>query len=142
MLQLKTMSNILSYSELIKLDNWYDRLLYLQQRARLTNGGPHDINQTLFRGDNGQWIRTRDEIIRRDNGSDLGVLGCDIEGRILVHHINPLTVKDIQEWNVDKLYNPENLICCSYKTHGMIHFGLHNEDESIAERSRGDTKLW
>ena len=105
------MSDILSYSELIKFDDWYDRLLYLQQRARLTNGGPHDINQTLFRGDNGQWIRTRDEIIRRDNGSDLGVLGCDIEGRILVHHINPLTVKDIQEWNVDKLYNPENLIC-------------------------------
>ena len=64
-----------------------------------------------------------------------------IDGPIIVHHINPITQEDIDEWNVEKLFNPDNLICVSVETHNLIHYRKRKSLEFV-ERKPGDTKLW
>jgi len=68
--------------------------------------------------------------------------GVPIKGRALIHHINPITASDIEEWNEEKLLNPENLILTSYETHGRIHYSTKNPNPELIERSPGDTILW
>lgn len=86
------------------------------------------------------WQNVRKRVLERDLGFDLGVLGCSISGNMYIHHINPITAKDIIEGNADKLYNLENLITVSHKTHNLIHYGTKIDE--YVERKAGDTKLW
>lgn len=84
----------------------------------------------------------RDEIIVRDEGCDLGDPDRPINGRILIHHMNPMTVAAVVDGE-DSILNPEFLICVSHRTHNAIHYG----DESLlprgyVERRPGDTRLW
>lgn len=84
----------------------------------------------------------RDDIIVRDDGCDLGVDDHPIRGRILIHHMNPMTVAEVVDGD-DSILNPEFLICVSHRTHNAIHYG----DESLLprpliERRPGDTLLW
>ena len=131
------------YSELIRYDTFLDRYHYLNLVGQVgieTFGLDRYLNQTLYRSS--RWRRTRSQVILRDNGCDLGMAGFDIFDKIIVHHINPLSVQDIEE-DVDEIYDPEFLICCSFDTHNAIHYG----DERLlpqlpVERRPGDTCPW
>ena len=89
-----------------------------------------------------RWRRTRNEIIIRDNACDLGIDGYELDNYIVVHHMNPLTIEDIEEER-NVVYNPEYLISCSSMTHKAIHFGDENllSREPIIRRPN-DTCLW
>lgn len=131
------------YSELIRYDTFLDRYHYLNLVGQVgieTFGLDRYLNQTLYRSS--RWRRTRNQVILRDNGCDLGVEGFDIFDKIIVHHINPLTIEDI-EYDVDEIYNPEFLICCSFDTHNAIHYGDERLLPSLPiERRPGDTCPW
>lgn len=132
------------YSELKQLKTFMDRYKYLQLVGIVgesTFGFDRYLNQYFYKS-NRRWLATRDKVIIRDAACDLGLEGYEVEGRILIHHMNPITVKDI-ETNHEKLYNLEGLISTSLNTHNAIHFG----DETLLpllpkERFRGDTILW
>ena len=131
------------YSDLRCIDSFKERYLYLKLRGRVgeeTFGIDRYVNQLLYKSQ--KWKRTRREIIIRDNGCDLGVDGFELDDYIMVHHMNPITLEDIEEER-DIIFDPENLICCSSRTHKAIHFG----DESLLPkepviRRPGDTCLW
>jgi hypothetical protein len=82
------------------------------------------------------------KVIARDEGCDLGVPEYPIGGKVIIHHINPITAEDIENAS-DLLFDMDNLICVSESTHNAIHFG----DETLlpAEpiiRTPGDTCPW
>ena len=132
-----------SYSELITIPTYEDRFHYLQLNGAVgkdTFGHDRYLNQILYNSK--EWKRFRDEIIIRDNGCDLAFEGYDIHGRILVHHINPVTVDDVVNRN-PIVFDPENVICVTHNTHNAIHYG----DESLlitapVERTKHDTCPW
>lgn len=131
------------YSELIRYDTFLDRYHYLNLVGQVgieTFGLDRYLNQTLYRS--ARWRRTRNQVILRDNGCDLGIDGFDIFDKVIVHHMNPLTVQDIEE-DVDEIYDPEFLICCSFDTHNAIHYGDERLLPSLPiERRPGDTCPW
>lgn len=119
-------------------EDWNARLEYLM----LLDGNatsPRHMSNRFYKSR--EWLRVRDEVIERDLGCDLGILGLPIEGPIIVHHINPLYAEDIENWNVEKLFDKDNLICCSIATHNLIHYGKPKKEEYV-ERTPGDTNLW
>lgn len=132
-----------TYSELITIPTYEDRFRYLQLKGAVgkdTFGYDRYLNQILYSSK--EWKRFRDEIIIRDNGCDLAFEGYDIHGRILVHHINPITVDDVVNRN-PIVFDPENVICVTHNTHNAIHYG----DESLlitapVERTKHDTCPW
>lgn len=126
-----------TYSELIKLDSFTERLEYLKLLDNNVSS-PRHMSIDFYRSD--AWEITRNQIITRDLGFDLGVFGVYIEGQILVHHINPITENDII-YRTAKLLDPENLITTSIDTHNRIHYN-QKEKEVWVERRPGDTKLW
>ena len=134
---------IRTYSELKTYKTFIDRYNYLKLRGSVgieTFGYDRYLNQVLYRSR--RWRRTRDGIILRDNGCDLGIEGYDIYDKIIIHHMNPLTIEDIED-DVDDIYDPEFLISVSFNTHQAIHYG----DESLLpkepiERKPYDTCPW
>lgn len=134
---------IRTYSELITLPTFEDRYRYLQLNGAVgkdTFGFDRYINQQFYRSK--EWQRIRDEVIIRDNACDLGMEGYEIHGRIYVHHMNPIMVRDIQS-NSDYLMNPEFLICTTHRTHNAIHYGDENLlARAPIERTKNDTCLW
>lgn len=134
---------IRSYSELSKLKTFEERFKYLQlngEVGRDTFGFDRYINQRYYTS--AEWKAIRDRVIVRDNGCDLGVGGREIYGKILIHHMNPITVEDI-ETQSDILTNPEYLIATTHETHNAIHYG----DENLlikgpVNRSPNDTCPW
>lgn len=131
-----------TYSELITIPTFEERVKYLQTNSvvgDISFGGSRMLNQTLYRSQ--EWKRFRDKIIIRDNGCDLAFDGMDIFGRIIIHHINPLTIEDVKR-RADCIFDPENVVCVSHNTHEAIHYGLDVAGASLFERSKGDTKLW
>lgn len=135
--------SIKSYSELIQFPTFEERYRYLRLSGSVgesTFGFDRYLNQVFYRSQ--RWKTIRDTVIIRDNGCDLGVEGYDIYGRILIHHLNPITVKDIEKESVF-LLDPEFLICTTHNTHNAIHYG----DEKLlyngpVERVRNDTCPW
>lgn len=84
----------------------------------------------------------RDIVTVRDNGCDLGIPGHEIHDRVIIHHMNPMTVEDITHSNLDIL-DPSFLITTSHRTHNAIHFGDRSLlREPYKPRERGDTNLW
>lgn len=132
------MNQKLSYNELITIPSFDDRIKYLELHD-FNNQSPRDINQRLYQSK--QWKNTRRKIIARDLGYDLAMPGVSILGRALIHHINPINAEDILTWNIDKIFNPNNLVLVSYDTHGKIHFSKSNQ-EGLKERAPGDTIMW
>lgn len=138
-----TMKMIKTYSEMILLPTFIERFKYLQIGGIVgaeTFGFDRYLNQSLYRTT--EWKRFRREIIVRDNGCDLGCNDRAIYGKILIHHINPLTVDDIVNRHV-KVFDHENVICVSLDTHNAIHYG----DEDLLmlgpiERVPNDTCPW
>lgn len=135
--------SIRTYSELILLPTFEERFKYLQLNGRIgdnTFGFDRYINQKFYRS--AEWKRIRDRIIIRDNGCDLALEGYEIYGRILIHHMNPITVKDV-ELSTEYLMNPEYLICVTHNTHNAIHYG--DEKQIITGpivRTKNDTCPW
>lgn len=136
-------TSIKTYSELIQLDSFEERYRYLRldgEVGKETFGFDRYLNQIFYKSP--EWKAIRDAIIIRDNGCDLAMLGYEIRGRILIHHMNPITKRDILERS-DLLLNPEYLICVTKRTHDAIHYG----DENLlmtgpVERTRNDTCPW
>ena len=133
-----------SYRELIKIPTFEERFEYLKIGAGVgesTFGSKRYLNQILYKTD--EWLSVRDKIIVRDKGCDLGIPDREIiGGRILVHHINPITIEDILNRD-PKVFDPNNLITISHMTHEAVHYG--NEDLLIKdpiERRPNDTCLW
>lgn len=132
-----------SYSELIAIPSFEERYRYLRIRGKIgieTFGFDRYLNQALYR--DGYWKEIRREIIIRDEGCDLAFPGREIPGRIIIHHLNPLTEKDLLNRS-DKIFDPENLITTCIRTHNAIHYG----DESLLyqdpiERKENDTIPW
>jgi len=127
-----------SYNEMLTYDTFLDRLKYLQLFMNLSES-PRSINTRIYK--HPLWAKTRKEIIKRDLGFDLGFPGVPIDGSILVHHINPLTIEDVMDFNSEKIFDPNNLITVSYDTHNRIHY-FKKEVPKQTERKLGDTKLW
>lgn len=135
--------SIKTYSELIKMESFIDRYHYLRIGGRVgeeTFGFDRYLNQVFYRSP--EWLAVRDKVILRDNGCDLGVPDRIICGRILVHHMNPISKEDILRRS-DLLLNPEYLICTVKATHDAIHYGDENLliTEPI-ERTKYDTCPW
>ena len=132
-----------SYHELIQFDTFIDRYNYLKIGGLVgeeTFGFERFINQQLYKSR--KWRKSRDEVIIRDDGCDLGVPGYEIYDMIIVHHMIPLSIDDIEEER-DWIYDPEYLICVSKRTHNAIHFG---DDRMLPkgpiERRPHDTCPW
>lgn len=131
----------LSYSELITLPCYDDRLSYLRCYQKLygeTFGAQRYLNQAFYHST--EWQRVKRFVIMRDNGKDLGVSELDILGRPTIHHINPVTLEDITNGN-PAILDPENLICCSHDTHMKIHYSQKKHEEYIP-RYENDTCPW
>lgn len=112
-----------TYSDLLKIPDYYARFEYLKLLGRVgaeTFGFDRYVNQMLY--SSYKWKKTRQGIIIRDNGNDLGVDGYDITGPIYIHHINPISLEDIELEN-DIVFDPDNLISTSRMTHEAIHYG-------------------
>lgn len=131
------------YSELVKFKTFEDRFKYLRLNGSVgvdTFGFDRYLNQKFYRSP--EWKRIRRDVIIRDEGRDLGVPGYELQKGIYVHHMNPISPKDLihgEQWIMD----PEFLICVSFDTHQAIHYG----DESLlpklpVERSMNDHCPW
>lgn len=132
-----------SYSELRRIKSFEDRFEYLSLGGVVgvhTFGFDRWVNQLFYAS--AQWHWARDDVIVRDNGCDLGVPGYEIHGDLLVHHMNPIGIEDIEngeEWILD----PEFLITTRHRTHNAIHYGDRNLlPQPPVERRPGDTRLW
>ena len=132
-----------SYLEMIQLPTFEERYEYLKLGGLIgekTFGYDRYLNQVLYRSS--EWKRFRRDIILRDNGCDLACDGYDIIGKVLIHHINPITIDDITNRN-SCLFDPNNVISTSLNTHNAIHYG---DAELLMtgpiERTKNDTCPW
>lgn len=139
------MSTIIrTYSELSRLTTFEERFKYLKLSGSVgkeTFGFDRWINQYFYQRSH-EWKQIRDHVIIRDNGCDLGVEGYDIYERIIVHHMNPISMEDFERQS-KFLLDPEFLICTTHLTHNAIHYG----DERLlmnvpVERTMYDTCPW
>lgn len=137
------MDKIRRYSELVLLPSFEERFEYLKLGGGVgveTFGFDRCQNQAFYNSP--EWKRVRDKVIIRDNGCDLGVADREIGRRILIHHMNPITVEDIQ-LATEYLLNPEFLICVSHETHNAIHYGdTELLPKDFVTRSPNDTCPW
>ena len=137
------MNNVRCYTELERLKTFKERFLYLQLSGFIgeeTFGFDRWINQKFYKSS--EWKKVRDLVIIRDNGCDLGIDGHTINGKILIHHMNPISLQDIESHS-DYLLNPEYMISTTHSTHNAIHYG--NESYLIPDpiiRAPNDTCPW
>lgn len=132
-----------TYSELVSFTTLEERYNYLRTGSLVgdaTFGGSRWLNQKLYTSP--EWKEFRREIVIRDDGCDLALEGYEISGKIIIHHLNPITKEQIL--NRDRsIFDPENVVCVSFDTHNAIHYG----DESLIphvpiERTPNDTIPW
>lgn len=132
-----------TYSELCTLKTFKERYEYLRLEGIVgqdTFGFDRYLNQLFYRS--ADWKRIRNEVIIRDNGCDLGVEGYEIYGKIIVHHMNPISIQDIKEGS-EFLINPEYLIITTPITHNAIHYGDASLlPQSPVIRTKNDTCPW
>ena len=131
------------YEELSHICGFRERFEYLRLDGTVgdsTFGFDRYVNQRFYRSR--EWKAVRDFVIVRDDGMDLGVPDHPIGGRILVHHMNPLSARDISDFS-EYLMNPEYLICVSHNTHNAIHYGDAGLlPQPMVERRPNDTCPW
>ena len=134
---------IRTYPEMMSFDSFYDRFNYLNlsgQVGKDTFGYDRYLNQAFYKS--AEWQRLRNEIILRDEGCDLAHPDYQIVGRVYIHHLNPVTKKDVLDRS-DLLLNPEYLVCVSYDTHQAIHYGDENLlQPDLIIRRPDDTCPW
>ena len=136
------MTRLRSYQELQTIASFEDRYQYLKlsgQTGHPTFGHERWMNQTFYRS--AEWKNIRNFIITRDDGFDLGSRDRPILGKIMIHHLNPLT-PEMLEHSDTMLLDPDNLISCSMATHNAIHFGDADLISLPLERRPNDTIPW
>lgn len=137
------MKLIRTYSELIKIPKFEDRYEYLKLTPNETTYSLRKfryLNQRFYQSND--WKNVQKKVILRDKGLDLACEGYDIQGKIYVHHMTPITLRDLEN-NSPLLLDMENLISCSFHTHEAITYS--NQEllpKLFIERKPGDTCLW
>lgn len=133
------------YSELVQLHSFEERFKYLSLLGTVGNetfGFDRYLNQKFYKSI--EWKHIRNFIIVRDNGCDMGLSDYPIGGKIMIHHMNPVSTEALESSRWDDLLNPEFLISVSMDTHNAIHYGdekiLNKVD--VVERTAGDTIPW
>ena len=143
MLVMVILMSIKTYSELITFLKFEERFKYLKLGGRVgeeTFGFDRYLNQNFYKSQ--KWKSIRDHVIVRDNGCDLGVEGYEIRGKIIIHHINPITIDDIVRES-EYLFDPEFLISTTHNTHNAIHYGDENLLTRMpVTRTKNDTCPW
>lgn len=138
-----TKMRIRTYSELIRLPTFDERFDYANLCGRVgdeTFGSRRYLNQAFYRSK--EWRQVRDWVIVRDNGCDLADPDHPLSSGITVHHLNPVTLEDLDE-NPQLLLDPEYLITVWDITHKALHYG--NRDllpAPFLERRKNDTCPW
>lgn len=127
-----------SYSELITIESFTDRLKYLRTYSNNPSNEDRQVMNRFYKSR--EWRMFCKEIHRRDMACDMATPYQVIDGPIFVHHINPITVEDVLNHS-EKLLDPENVVCVSINTHNTIHYDKQPAYEYV-ERAPGDTKLW
>lgn len=131
------------YSELIKLPTFEERYEYLRLAGLIgesTFGHDRYLNQILYHSS--EWLRFRKEMIVRDNSNDLALDGYPIVVGIILHHLNPLTIEDVENRS-NRIFDPENVVCVSHKTHEAIHYGDKSLlPKMLVDRRPNDTCPW
>lgn len=147
-------SNEKSYEEMLKYDSFETRLSYLMLNGAVGEqkfGSKRWVNQKFYTSV--EWRNFRRDIILRDDGCDMALHGYEIYparrkgllrgyNGIIIHHINPCCLDQFEK--IETLLDPHNVVCVSYKTHQMIHYGLESDVDYILEKERSpnDTCLW
>lgn len=136
--------SIRRYSKLIAIPTFEGRLEYLNLTGLVgveTFGWHRYLNQLLYHSKD--WRSLRNDIIIRDDGCDLAHEDYPLGSRnILIHHLNPITIDDVRERR-DCVFDPDNLVCCSYKVHRFIHYGVTDPKQEVyQERRENDTCPW
>lgn len=134
---------IRTYRELRHLKTFEERYEYLALKGVVglsTFGFDRWVNQAFYKSL--EWLSVRDQVIIRDNGCDLGISGFEIHSGLLVHHMNPLTMRDLEQGE-DWVIDPNFLITTSFRTHNAIHYGDESQlSRGPIERKPRDTQLW
>lgn len=136
---------IKTYSELIRLPTFEERLDYLKLRGKVgeeTFGFERIFNQKFYTSV--EWRQLRNAVILRDQGCDLAIPDREILGEpVFIHHINPIMLKDIDERS-ENLLNPEFLISTTFHTHQAIHYETRQPamPRFGMERAPNDTCPW
>lgn len=132
-----------TYSEMIRKPTYLERFEYLSLGGVAfdeTFGHSRFLNQGFYTS--AEWKKVRRNVVARDLACDLAWPDYPINGRLIVHHINPITEFDIIHGS-DSMIDMDNLVCVSHMTHNAIHFGDRNLlPKDIVVRKPGDTKLW
>lgn len=133
-----------TYDELVKFTSFEDRFNYIKLDGTVgiqTFGSERYLNQLLYHTK--EWKTFRNKIILRDNGCDLGCPDREIYGRIIIHHINPISIEDILNRS-SRVFDENNVICVSHMTHEAIHYGDENilVSSNLVERKPNDTCPW
>lgn len=134
---------IKSYSEMCSFSTFIERFNYLKLNGKVgieTFGFDRYLNQVLYCSQ--EWKRFRRQVIIRDNGCVFGLDGYNINGRLIVHHINPITLEQIEQRD-SMIFSMENVVCVTHNVHEAIHYG----DESLIPtdpiiRKPNDTCPW
>lgn len=137
-----------SYTDLILLPTFKERFDYLSLSGGIgvqTFGAERYLNQAFYRGSK-LWLKSRDIAMIRDSFDgyvcDLGDPEHPIYGMVVVHHINPITIEDIESQS-SKLFDPDNLICTSDLTHKALHYGNFDTlPKDYIPRTPNDTCPW
>ena len=133
-----------TYTDLIKLGTFSERLNYLKLNgivSELTFGHNRYLNQDFYHSQ--EWLRFRRKIIIRDQGYNMALPDYEIHSKILIHHINPITVEDLVNHNYC-VFDPDNVVCVDHRTHQAIHYGADIVAEVLEykERKPNDTIPW
>ena len=120
-----------------------ERFNYLKLNGKVgieTFGFDRYLNQVLYCSQ--EWKQFRRQVIIRDNGCVFGLDGYNINGRLIVHHINPITLEQIEQRD-PMIFSMENVVCVTHNVHEAIHYG----DESLIPtdpiiRKPNDTCPW
>ena len=134
---------IKTYRDLRRLTTFEERFEYLRLGGIVGEskfGFDRYLNQTFYHSN--EWRHTRRGIILRDEGCDLGIPDREIHGQLLIHHINPITIEDLEN-GADCVFDPDNLITTMMETHNAIHYGdILLLPKLPIDRRKNDTCLW
>ena len=133
-----------TYGMVVALSTFEDRFEYLKLGGMVgsaTFGSHRYLNQVLYTSK--EWANIRRKVIIRDNACDLAFPDRIITDKILIHHLNPITIEDIVNRN-PCIFDLNNLICVSANTHNAIHYGDKNllTTTTYVERKKFDTCPW
>ena len=132
---------IRTYSELIRIPTYEDRIRYLQVQSlpyHETFGSLRLLNQRFYTSP--LWKSVRERVLIRDNGFDLAMVGYPLMDRILVHHLNPILPEQLYHFD-PIVIDMENLVSTCHATHELIHYGS-DLPSTIIPRRPNDTCPW